>query len=1103
MNRTRLIFRNLWFYRKPYLAVAAGIMISTAVLTGALIVGDSVRFSLQRITTLRLGNIRYALQPANRFFRQELAKEISAVAHIPVAPAIQCEGIAINNENNRRINQVQVTGIDRRFSGFWDQPMPALNEDEAIISRNVAEKLGLKPGNELLLRMQKQGKTPPDAPFAAEKEASVSIRLTITGIVDDQGMGRFSLKSNQTAPFNIFISLGQMSSRLELNGYANLLLTGGANVSRDILPILDSALRESWQPEDAGLHFGHPAGAGDEMHQITTDRIFFDDSTARTILGTVPLCSPILTYLVNSISTRTHATPYSFATAANETLLEQTIGPREILICKWLSEDLRIGPGDSLWLRYFIMGPLRALKEDSARFIVKAVIPEKNSPADRGLMPDFPGMSDAGNCRDWETGAPVDLKKIRPKDEQYWKDFRGTPKAFISLEAGQKIWKNRFGHYTAFRFRTTESQLPAMKKQLMDKLQPVRYGLSFRNVFSEGQNAAGNSTDFGQLFLSLSFFIILSAVLLTAMLFSLLARTRTAETGILSATGFRRRQILGMMSAEALLVSMAGAIPGTIAGILYNQLLVAGLNTLWNDAVNTSLIVMHLNPLTIVLGAATGIVVSVVAMVVVLWQNLRNPLADIIKGTGRDRMQDAGCRMRDAGYRMLPASCLLAALFLISWLILTGQTMNSTMFLAAGGLFLLGGLFLVNFFLARGTMKKTDDIPGFFNLVLKNASLHRSRTMAVVALLSVGTFSVIITGANRKTFYGEETARGSGTGGFLLWAETAIPVMNNLNTPGGAKAYGLQDEEVLKQVRFVQMSRLDGDDASCLNLNQVSRPVLLGVQSAVFDKLHAFGFRNILAPVDKEHPWKSLEKSTGKNIIPGFADETVITWGMRKKLGDTLFYRDEEGNVLMVKLTGSLDNSIFQGNILVSDSLLRLFFPSSGGSKVMLIDGPAGKSDTIAGRLETLFRDQGMMITTTPARLAAFNAVENTYLSVFMMLGGLGVVIGTIGLGIVILRNIRQRKQEFAIYLALGFSKKSVLRMIIAEHAFMLVAGVFVGVVSALAGILPSLISPGYAVPGLFLAGIILVILINGILWIWFPARRALTQDITAGLKEE
>jgi len=429
--------------------------------------------------------------------------------------------------------------------------------------------------------------------------------------------------------------------------------------------------------------------------------------------------------------------------------------------------------------------------------------------------------------------------------------------------------------------------------------------------------------------------------------------------------------------------------------------------------------------------------------------------------------------------------------------------MNSTMFLAAGGLFLLGGLFLVNFFLAGAAIKETGDIPGFFNLVLKNASLHRSRTMAVVALLSVGTFSVIITGANRKTFYGEETARGSGTGGFLLWAETAIPVMNNLNTPEGAKAYGLQDEEVLKQVRFIQMSRLDGDDASCLNLNQVSRPVLLGVQPAVFDKLHAFSFRDVLAPVDKEHPWRSLEKSTGTNMIPGFADETVITWGMRKKLGDTLFYRDESGNVLIVKLTGSLDNSIFQGNILVSDSLLRLHFPSSGGSKVMLIDGPAGKSDTIAGRLETLFRDQGMMITTTPARLAAFNAVENTYLSVFMMLGGMGVIIGTIGLGIVILRNIRQRKQEFAIYLALGFRKKSILRMIMAEHVFMLLTGLFIGIISALAGILPSLISPGYTVPALFLSGIILLVFLNGLLWIWLPARNALTQDIMSGLKEE
>ena len=1103
MNLTRLILRNLWFYRKACFAVLAGVMISTAVITGALIVGDSVRYSLHRLTVLRLGKIKYALQPRERFFRQELSNEISALAHIQAAPAVQATGIAINNEKNLRINQVQVTGIDWRFCSLWDQPLRAPGRDEAFISSNVAEKLGLKPGDDLLLRIQKLGKTPSNTPFTAEKEPSVSLHLKIAGIAGDLRMGRFSLKSDQNAPFNIFISLSQMVSELEMGGYANMIVAGGGNDSGELLPKLDSVLGVSWQSEDAGLRFRDPSRVADPARvEITSDRIFFNENTANAIRATIPGSESILTYLVNSVSAGSRSTPYSFVTAAGENFLGQALGNREILVSKWLADDLGIGPGDPVWLRYFIMGPMRSLREDSARFVVKAVLPENNTLADPGLMPAFPGMSDAGNCRDWETGAPVDLKKIRDKDELYWKNHRGTPKAFISLEAGQKIWDNRFGHYTAFRFMTKESQLPGIKKRLMEKLRPGQYGLTFRDVEMEGQTAAANSTDFGGLFLSLSFFIVAGAVLLTILLFSLMARSRMAETAILSATGFSRRKILGIMVAEAIVIALAGAIPGIFAGILYNRLLILGLNTLWNDTVNTSMIVMHVRSHTIITGAAAGILLSVAVMIIVLRQNLRNPLADLVRGASRipypaSRIPHPASRI------MIPASFILTALILLSWLILTGQTMNVTLFLAAGGLFLLGGLVMVNLFLKRILLKRTGNIPRFSSLVLKNVSLHRNRTLAVITLLSLGTFSVIITGANRKTFYGAETSRSSGTGGFLLWAETALPVMNDLNTPAGAKAYGLQDEDILKPVHFIQMTRLDGDDASCLNLNHVSQPVLLGVPPRYFDRVRAFTFTGLLPPADKEHPWRTLEKKLAPGVIPGFADQTVIDWGLGKKPGDTLLYQDESGKTLKVVLTGALDNSIFQGNILISDSLFRLFFPSSGGSKIMLADGPANKRDSIVSRLESLFRDQGMMITSTPARLAAFNAVENTYLSVFMLLGGLGVVIGTFGLGVVILRNIRQRKQEFAICMAVGFSKKFLLRMIVAEHAFMLGTGLFIGIISALAGILPSLISPGYTLPARFLTAIILVIFINGLLWIWLPARRVLTHDILEGLRSE
>ncbi|MCX6268782.1 MAG: ABC transporter permease, partial [Bacteroidetes bacterium] len=845
MHHITLVFRNIWFHRKPYLAVMAGVMISASVITGALIVGDSVRFSLRRLTDLRLGKTRYALEANDRFFRQDLANELSVQTHLTLSPVMQIAGIAINSDKNLRINQVQVIGVDKRFGELWDQPPPIPGMDEAIISRNVAEKLKLKQGDDLLLRIRNQGKAPSGAPFVAEKSPSVSMRVKVTEIATDEQMGRFSLKNNQSAPYNIFVSLKQMASLLKLSGYANILLVANEGSPEIITPTLDSALRICWKADDAGLVFRKPLSNG--IYQITTDRIFFPDYTANAVLAVLPSCKPILTYLVNSISSGKGSTPYSFVTATSESFLKQPIGRRQVIINDWLAKDLGIGAGDSVMLRYFLMGPLRSLHEDSARFFVKSVIPVKNGLADPGLMPDFPGLSDAGNCRDWETGAPVDLKKIRVRDEQYWRDYRGTPKAFISIEAGKEIWGNRFGNYTAFRFDSRDGDIPGFEKLLMQRIKPDQYGLFFRPVYAEGQIAANNSTDFGELFLSLSFFILLSALLLTAMLFSMVARMRMAE----------KRHIMTILSGEALLVIVTGAIAGSVGGICYNYFLILGLNTIWQDAVNTSLLVMEVKVITLITGAVTGIITSLTVLLAILWKNLREPLSSLVKGSVR--VKDKGHGKTQVFTLIVAATSIGISMAIWLWVLFGGKAMNSSLSLIAGGLMIPGGLALLDLFLKRrskapGNENPVDGIPGIGQLALKNLALHRSRTISVVALLALGTFTIIITGANRKTFFGNDTNRSSGTGGFLLWTASTLPMMNDLNTIHGASAFGLQDEDALKTVRFFQLPGLEGDDASCLNLNQVSNAGVLGIPANSFDSLHVFSFSGLDPKVDPSHP---------------------------------------------------------------------------------------------------------------------------------------------------------------------------------------------------------------------------------------------------------
>ncbi len=1099
MSFLGLIFRNLAFYRKSYLAVLAGMVISTAVLTGALVVGDSVRYSLDRLTDIRLGKTRFAIQSGNRFFRQQLAAELAVRAKSLIVPVLQLEGIAVNPDKNIQINAVEILGIDERFVKLWNDTAKQPVGDEAFLSRNTAEKLKLKPGDEFLVKTYKKTKASENAPFVSEKEPLVVFRLKVGAIADDQQMGRFSLKNNQSPPFNIFIPLATLAHKLELDGNANvLLITENKNNNPDTQN-LDSLLRLSWHPEDAGLEF--EKSEANNTFEIRSDRIFIDDQAAKAIQQVIAGAEPIFTYLVNAISTNSKSTPYSFVTAAGAGYLHRKLSANEIIINNWLADDLGVKTGDSIQLKYFKMGILRKLTEDSAQFCVKAILPVTDSLFDRTLMPDFPGMSDAGNCGEWETGAPVDLGKIRDKDEKYWNNFRGTPKAFISIADGQKLWDNAFGHTTAYRFKADSSMLPALKIRLMDLLIPSAFGLTVQDVYNEGKSAAANSTDFGGLFLSLSFFIIAAALLLTALLFSLHAQKRIAESGILATLGFRKKQIISILFAETSLVIITGGIIGAIAGIYYNKLLLLGLNTLWNDAVRTTMLQMHLVPTTLLAGVASAVIIALLTMLFVLLRNFRRPLSSMVKGIVVPSPA--------LNHRLEKLSLLFALLlFLITaGMVIYSFTSNRTglseIFLSAGGIILIAGILLVNYILLYATRKTSDSVPGFYTLILRNASLKKRQTLAAITLLALGTFSVIITGANRKTFYGTENKPQSGTGGFLFWTESTVPFLYDLNSEEGRLKYGLTDEPALQDVKFIQILRQDGNDASCLNLNQVSQPAMLGINASYFDRKQSFSFLELAPGCNDQHPWLTLNKALAPDIIPCFADQTVIQWGLHKKVGDTLLYRDEIGNTLKVEIMGGLENSIFQGNVLVSASLLRHYFPSAAGSGVMLIDGDYTKRTDISARLEYLLRDYGMAITPASERLAQFNSVTNTYLSVFMLLGGLGVILGTFGLGVVILRNIRERQSEMAVYLAIGFKRNFVSQLLVVEYSFILSAGIFIGTFAAFIGLLPSLFITSTSLPWTFIAAILSAILLSGFLWIIFPVKNALKKNLVESLRAE
>jgi ABC-type antimicrobial peptide transport system permease subunit len=1063
-----------------------GVAISSMVLTGTLIVGDSVEYSLEKTAELRLGNVGYAFYGLDRYFRSNLASELQEEIGIPVSAVMQLDGFGSSAGGELRLNDIHVQGIDNSFlkmtPGEIIQEIPGKNE--AYISENLADRLQLKIDDSFLLRVEKVSLIPKNAPFISEAEDQISMRLRVTKILGQEMLGRFNLKTSQTAPFNVFVSLDYLNDRMETIGKTNrLLIADNPQIKDD--QIL-SAINKRWTIEDSGIEINL---ANDEQDwSIESNRVFIDSVVIDAVTKVEKKPSLILTYLANSIENNERSTPYSFV-SAGPFCGDNVKSSNEIIINTWLAEDLAAKVGDSLKLTYFVIGPLRKMEERSQWFIIKKIVSMEGIYADKLLMPTLPGLSDAGSCRSWETGIPIDLEKIRDKDEEYWNNWKGTPKAFISYTMGKSLWENRFGNCTAIRISAETYKKEDIEIGILNNLNPENLGFSLNGVKYEGLEAARGGVDFAQLFLGMSFFMLLAGLTLLGLLFNINLENRISQLGTLKAIGYSDRLLKKIVLYESFIVALCGVVFGSLMAILYNKLIFKALNTVWVEIVRTSVLLENVQISALLL----GMTISFILVFATIYFNVRKKLK--IKPVLLQRKLDPGWLRISSKYLFWTAwITTIVSFFLLIKDLVYGTGLNTGIFFLAGGLMLLSFVLFVTGFLNTEKGNKTKlTIP---DLAVRNLQRNRARSIRIVILFALGTFVVVSTGLNRKDLYSEAINKSSGTGGYLYFGETTLPVLHDLNSEETQLDYGFETP-----MEFIQMRKSEGDDASCLNLNLIAQPRILGIPSS--DLNGRFSFVKTSEEFNITENWSSLEQELSGGLVPAIADQTVIQWGLGLKVGDTLVYKNEFGVDLQVKLIAGLANSIFQGNILIDEDQFLKHFPSSSGIHVFLVDAEVQDRESLESELVRSFRNSGLDLEYTADRLAEFNSVENTYLSIFLLLGGLGMILGTVGLGLSLVRNIQDRQQELAILRAIGFKRKSILNLLTTEHIILLGIGSFIGTITAFIATVPSIFSAYIEASWLTALIIIALIILNGLAWIYIIGKYSLQKRLIMALRSE
>ncbi len=644
-----VVRRSLAYYWMSNLAVVFGVAIGAAVLVGSLLVGSSVEQSLHSLALERLGRVEHVLN-GDWFFREKLAADLSASAGFGrqfdlAIPAIIVNGAVQHLTSGVVVPEVTVVGVP---DDFWrlgrDDPPVSPTGRSVILNQSLAEDVGAVAGEAILLMVGRRGAAPADTVFARRTREHTlrSMRVVVGGVLPARGLGRFSLRSDAVRPRNLYVSLAWLQRQLDRAGQANTLLvtctsadgaaSAGAGALQEalasVVQLEDYGLRLLWNEADGYVSLQstefvirEPAvaaarGAAErDGLQIGVASVYMANLLTLVQGAAEPRSIPYSVVAGLEVGTDSPLEPLPMADGA----APPSLATDEIVLNAWAADDLAAKPGDKVEMTYYVVGKRGLLRTEAREFAVRGVAAMKGAALARGLVPAFEGITDAPTMRDWDPPFPIDLGRIRSRDEDYWQRYRAAPKAFVALDTARSLWLSSrhgaSGWVTSVRLKPAgrddlRRAAEAFVDRLMYRLSPEEYGLVFRPVREQALSAAEGSTDFGILFLLMSMFLVVAAAALVGLLLRLTVERRASQAGILLATGFTASSVTRGLMCEGLILTLLGVVIGVPLGVGYAWLILYGLRTWWEGAVGEFAFSLHVSPLDLVVGSGVALLTA-------------------------------------------------------------------------------------------------------------------------------------------------------------------------------------------------------------------------------------------------------------------------------------------------------------------------------------------------------------------------------------------------------------------------------------------------------------------------------------------------------------
>ena len=955
MTLAPLIAQSRKHYRRFYRLVSFAVILMTAVLTGSLLLGDSVRGTLVQRVGERLGKTETIITSgtgfmSDRLMQQPLLKEAQGYLLMDGFVSV-----------GKKLLPVYVWGTDA----------DSLSSSEVIINEPLRAKLGGM--EDLVLHLPSHNLVPSGSLFVTKSYAT-QMRVHVAGVKSVEEGGNLLLKNEQTLPLNIFVSRQELAEKMELEGKINLVL------SSDI--ISEEQLAECWTPELSGIHLTDSS--------LTSDGIFIPNNIVEKCKGGL-----YFSYLVNDLVNATDTIPYSFVTAVSEWQGE-TLNGQDMILSDYAAKRLHVSEGDSVDMSYFIAKDLKNLETQGQTFRVKRIVPLSDFMRDSLLIAEFPGLSHVEKCTDWDSDLPIKMERVKKEDEDFWYAYHQTPKAIVSYEAVRSDWSNAFGSATALRF-TSRPEI---------SLNPKDAGMQVIHPRAQGLQGATGGVDFASLFLSLGFFIILSAILLMKNPLVEMFTQRHNEIALYRQMGFADTTIFRNLYREAFTTMLCASPFGVLAGLLYSALTLWLLGNVWSGATHTEGFALHIQPLTVIVGWAIGLLICAV----VLWWVIRT----MLRQRQTEHIEPMQKRSRN-NYLFVGLLLLTVTLIAINFIFLHSMVL----FIVCGLLWILTwGIFLRLYILRRqsGEMNRSQ-------MIWQSIYTSMKQHLLAYWALALGVFTVFAVGLNRPDFSQATEA----TGGYHYYVDSRVPIQYDLNNPAVRQKLSL--ESLPDSTQFLGFLRHTQDEASCLNLNQVSTPTVLGID---IKDMKPFGLttHNALSQADSAHFYL-------------YIDEESLIWSLKKSVGDTLYYQNDCGETVPVVIDGTYPTGIFHGNAIMSAEDFRRLWPKESGIEVLLMK--SSRPDEAAEILSTAMNEYGLNIQTVEERIQMFFEVTETYLLIFLTLGGLGLLLGIFSLMIIVRKNLTAQTATICQYRAMGFGERLIQNLLLRENLLVPLYAVAIG----------------------------------------------------------